>query len=238
MQEDLSQVLLRCPCPSLKVFLNYIGLHGQALKRILVYHAGKLWHFTFFLLAASNPDSGPMLFSSCVHCGTCNMHHASAIDGCLNVQSSILYRHFCWTAGIQPFCHSAMPPPPRFRDPRPDVPAVKAPPAMAHAEWVQEQSQRRLADVRRRVAQGLQEGQVSTTRLEQDLRDAINDEKLARARLRASHVRYILPEPMYDGQVFQRSRSAPSFLRHNEAFRPVLPERVWNAGLRVWEVNV
>ena len=100
---------------------------------------------------------------------------------------------------------------------------VKAPPPRAQAEWLLQQAELRVIDCERRLTQGRRE-QVLTpamdARFERELRDAILEEKLCRHRLKASHVRYILPEPMYDDTGPRRSRSAPTRLLLNEKPTP------------------
>ena len=113
---------------------------------------------------------------------------------------------------------------------------------MAQNEWAREQARLRAAQITRTL-EDYRSRQVLTPAweesLQRDLRDAMNDEKLARARVRASHLRYILPLPIWNQHVLERARSAPAFLSRNEPLRPVLQaDRVWNPQRRAWEVDV
>ncbi len=103
-------------------------------------------------------------------------------------------------------------------------PPVKAPPPIMYAQWMLQQAENRIIDCERRLTHGRREQALTPAcdaRLERELRSAIMDEMLARARLKASHVRYILPEPMYDDKgLLQRSRSAPKRLQYNEKPTP------------------
>ena len=113
---------------------------------------------------------------------------------------------------------------------------------MAQNEWAMRQARLRAEQIRRTL-EDYRSRKVLTPAweesLQRDLRDAMNDEKLARARVRASHLRYIHPLPIWNLSSLERSRSAPAFLSINEPLPPVLQaDRVWNAQLRVWEVDV
>ena len=134
--------------------------------------------------------------------------------------------------------------PPRYVHRPPNVAAPKHPPPIAQNEWAMRQARLRAEQIRRTL-EDYRSRKVLTPAweesLQRDLRDAMNDEKLARARVRASHLRYILPLPIWNQSSLERSRSAPAFLRVNEPLRfaPVLQaDRVWNAELGVWEVDV
>ena len=132
--------------------------------------------------------------------------------------------------------------PPRYAHYHPNMPAAKHPPPMAQNEWAREQARLRAAQITRTL-EDYRSRQVLTPAweesLQRDLRDAMNDEKLARARVRASHLRYILPLPIWNQSSLERSRSAPAFLSINEPLRPVLQaDRTWNAQRRAWEVDV
>ena len=140
--------------------------------------------------------------------------------------------------------HDQPPPrvPPRYAHHHPNVPPAKHPPPIAQNEWAREQARLRAEEIRRTL-EDCRSRQVLTPAweesLQRDLRDAMNDEKLARARVRASHLRYILPLPIWNQSSLERSRSAPAFLSINEPLPPVLQaDRVWNAQLRIWEVDV
>ena len=104
-------------------------------------------------------------------------------------------------------------------------PPVKAPPAMAYEQYRAEIAANRVHEVQQALDRVRRDPYLAAP-FQQALRQALQDESLANAREKASKMRYVLEEPMWDlrvpatnacrGPWKERSHSAPPEIRRTE----------------------